>query len=44
MDVARTEGIVVGNQPCWRRPLEGWLENKDTLVGKGGFIPAGVRV
>jgi hypothetical protein len=44
MDVARTEGIVVPDRPCWRRPLKGRLENRDTLLGKGGFIPAMRRV
>jgi hypothetical protein len=43
MAADRTEGIVLPDRPCWRRPLEGHLENRDTLVGKEGFIPAGRR-
>jgi hypothetical protein len=39
IDVARTESIVNPNGYCWRRPLSGRLENRDTLVGKGGVIP-----
>jgi hypothetical protein len=34
-----TEGIVNPDHYCWRRPLEGRLNNEDTSVGKGGSIP-----
>jgi hypothetical protein len=40
MDAARGEGIVRADQPCWRRPLRGQLENRDTLIGEGGRIPS----
>jgi hypothetical protein len=39
MDVARSEGIVDPNQFCWRHPLEGRLQNRDTLIGEGGVLP-----
>jgi hypothetical protein len=39
IDVARAEGIVDPNQCCWRVPLEGRRQNKDTLVGRGGARP-----
>jgi hypothetical protein len=39
MKVALTEGIVLADRPCRRRPLRGQLENRDTLVGKSGSIP-----
>jgi hypothetical protein len=39
VDIARSEGIVDPKQCCWRRPLEGLRQNKDTLVGKGGSLP-----
>jgi hypothetical protein len=39
MNVALTEGIVLPDRPCRRRPLRGRLENRDTLVGKIGSIP-----
>ena len=44
MKISKTEGIVDGNQPCWRRPLSGRLENRDALIGKGGSVPDFVRV
>jgi hypothetical protein len=44
MDAARTQGIVLPDRPCRRRPLEGSLENKDTLIGRGGSIPAAARI
>ena len=37
--VKRTQGMVDSSRHCWRCRLEGRLENKDTLVGKGGMIP-----
>jgi hypothetical protein len=40
VDIGRAEGIVTPNQHCQRRPLVGRLENKDSLVGKGGSVPA----
>ncbi len=40
MEVARTEGIVDALDHCWRRPLGGRRENRDTWVGKGGSVPA----
>src|SRR5262249_42820079 len=40
MDAGRAEGVVSAVLPCWRMPLQGRLENKDALVGKGGAIPA----
>ncbi len=43
MAVERTEGIVLGDRPCRRIPLEGRLENRDTLVGKGDSVPADWR-
>ena len=39
MNVARSEGIVGPAQYCWRLPLNGQLQNKDTLVGEGGLLP-----
>ncbi len=39
MNVAATEGIVDPNHHCWVRSLEGRLENRDVLVGKGGSGP-----
>jgi hypothetical protein len=39
MDIDRTEGIVAPNHYCWRRPLIGRLDNKDSLVGKEGSVP-----
>jgi hypothetical protein len=39
MDIDRAQGIVDPRYCCWRCPLEGRLENKDTLVGKGGTLP-----
>jgi hypothetical protein len=42
LDADRTEGIVLPDQSCWRRPLEGWRENMDTLIGKNGVTPAAV--
>lgn len=39
MNIARSEGIIGSNQYCWRLPLEGRLQNKDTLVGEGGVLP-----
>ena len=39
MNVASTEGIIDPNHCCRRRPLEGRLENRDTLVGIGGYEP-----
>jgi len=44
MDVERSEGIVDSNQYCLRLPLEGRLQNKDTLVGEGGTLPEFARV
>jgi hypothetical protein len=40
MKIERTEGIVEPTAPCWRRPLVGHLQNKDTLVGEQGTMPA----
>ena len=40
VDDARSEGIIAATLPGWRRGLKGRLENKDTLVGKEGAIPA----
>jgi hypothetical protein len=40
MAAERTGGTVDPDRPCWRRPLEGYLENRDTLVGKEGSVPA----
>jgi hypothetical protein len=40
MDIDRAKGVVAPSHYCWRRPLAGRLENKDTLVGKGGSVPA----
>jgi hypothetical protein len=42
MDIARTVGLVDPTLPCWRRPLVGRRENKDTLLGKTGSSPAAV--
>jgi hypothetical protein len=39
MKVALAEGIVDPSQCCWRRELKGPLQNRDTLVGKGGVLP-----
>lgn len=39
IDIARSEGIVEPKKRCWRLPLEGRRENKDTWVGKGGNVP-----
>lgn len=39
MEIDRTEGIVAPTVPCWRRPLVGRLQNKDTLVGQHGIMP-----
>jgi len=39
IDIARAEGIVDPSQSCWRLPLEGRRQNKDTLVGNGGALP-----
>jgi hypothetical protein len=39
VDIRRTQGIIIPNQLCYRRPLVGSLENKDTLIGKEGSIP-----
>jgi hypothetical protein len=44
MAIDRAEGIVDPNHHCWRRPLNGQLQNKDTLVGKRGFVPEFLRV
>ena len=43
MEVAPTEGIVDALVHCWRRPLRGRRENKDTWVGKGASVPAPSR-
>jgi hypothetical protein len=40
IDIERAGGIVARDHYCWRRPLRGQLQNRDTLVGKEGFIPA----
>lgn len=40
MKIARAEGIVDPNRHCWRQPLQGRLDNQDTLIGRGGSIPA----
>ena len=42
MDIARTAGLVDPTLPCWRRPLAGRRENRDTLIGKTGSVPAAV--
>ena len=39
IDIARSEGIVEPKKRCWRLPLGGSRENKDTWVGKGGYVP-----
>jgi len=39
MDIELTQGIVDPHVRCWRRPLVGRLENRDTLVGRGGVVP-----
>ena len=39
MDIARAKDLLDPNLFCRRRPLEGILENKDTLVGQGGILP-----
>ena len=44
MDVKRTDGIVLGERLCWRMPLRGELENKDTLVDKNGMVPVALKV
>jgi hypothetical protein len=43
MDTARTEGIVDPAAPCWRLTLKGALRNQDTLLGRGGSLPATVQ-
>jgi hypothetical protein len=40
MEIDLTEGIVDPHVRCWRRSLVGMLENRDTLVGRGGAVPA----
>ncbi len=44
INCARTQGIVDPDQPCWRLPLHGRLQNKDTLIGKGSARPEMARV
>ena len=44
MDLVRSEGIVDSDQYCWRLPLRGRLQNKDTLVGEGGLLPEVAQV
>ena len=44
MDVPKSEGIIDPLQSIWRLPLEGQLENTDTLVGKNGVLPEGVKL
>ena len=39
IDIARSEGIVEPKKRCWRLPLAGRRENKDTWVGKDGYVP-----
>jgi hypothetical protein len=39
IDIARAEGIVDPSQSCWRLPLVGMRQNKDTLVGVDGTLP-----
>ncbi len=38
MDLSRTEGLVDGKAPCWRRRLKDRLRNKDTSVGVHGRV------
>jgi hypothetical protein len=40
LDVSRTAGIIVADQPCRRVTIQGLRENRDTLVGKGEQVPA----
>jgi hypothetical protein len=39
MDVARSSGIIHPDQYCWRLPLGGRRQNRDTSVGEGGSLP-----
>jgi hypothetical protein len=39
MDIARSEGIIDPDRSCWCLPLEGRLQNRDTLIGEGGGVP-----
>jgi hypothetical protein len=39
MNCGLTHGVVDPDQSCWRLPLHGRLQNKDTLIGKGGARP-----
>jgi hypothetical protein len=43
MDVARAAGVLVADRPCWRMPLRGELENRDTLIGKNGSVPVALK-
>jgi hypothetical protein len=43
VDVKQAGELIAADQPCRRRPLIGQLENKDTLIGKMGFVPQFVR-
>jgi hypothetical protein len=40
LSVQKTAGIVEADSHCYRRPLAGELENRDTLLGKRGAIPS----
>lgn len=44
MDIARTRGIVVGPERCWRRSLKGVLPNADTWVGDSRRVDRRVNV
>jgi hypothetical protein len=39
VNIGLTQGIVDPREYCWRITLRGRLENKDTLLGKGGSVP-----
>lgn len=40
VDVDRAGGVVSPDRHCWRLPLGGRRENRDTVVGEAGSVPA----
>jgi hypothetical protein len=39
MNTALTEGVIEPSKYLWRRPLEGRLQNRDTLIGRQSEYP-----
>ena len=39
IDIKRAGVVLNGDQPCWRRALNGWFTNTDTWVGPRGSMP-----